>query len=86
MKEKTLIDVVAQVIDDKYPEDSYNFGMQPMDKIISTMKELGFEIDEDEMSTNGWQMDFWVGCSLNEKKYQISGSWYYGEYKFSKEG
>jgi hypothetical protein len=84
MKDRGLIDAVAQVMDNKYPEDSYNFKMQPMDDIVETMKNLGFEVDEDEIDTNGWQVDFWLYCFKDGIKYLIDGSWYYGNYKFSK--
>jgi hypothetical protein len=86
MQELKLIDAVVQVLDEKYPETSYKFEMQPMDNIVSTMIELGFEVDEDEIDTNGWQMDFWLYCFKDGIKYLIDGSWYYGQYRFSKEG
>lgn len=39
---------------------------------------------DDDFETNGWSVDFWIHFTLNNNKYTLSGSWYYGEYKITK--
>lgn len=34
--------------------------------------------DRDDFDSNGWQYDYWIPFTLEDVKYQISGSGYYG--------
>jgi hypothetical protein len=53
--------------------------MMPIDKCITILKANGFEVEE-EWETNGWDVDFWIYLTKDNKRFLISGSWYYGNY------
>jgi hypothetical protein len=48
-------------------------------------KEYGANVDTSEMDTNGWQYDYWIPVYINDKKYVLSGSGYYGNIEFYRE-
>lgn len=36
-----------------------------------------------DMDTNGWQYDYFVSFEINDKKYELTGSGYYGDMLFA---
>ena len=38
----------------------------------------------DEIDHNGWQWDYWITYTIDNKKYTLAGSGYYGNMSFSK--
>ena len=50
--------------------------------------ELGYELnnDDDDTSTNGWQVDFWYSLINGNKEITLSGSlWHGDDYSLSKD-
>jgi len=67
--------------------DSVRLPMIPIDDVITLLQEKGY-IDKDDngdYDSNGWQVDFWLQFHINESIYTLSGSLWYGQYKFFKE-
>ena len=56
---------------------------RPIREYMDAFEELG-EYD-DEWETNGWAVDFWIYFTVQDQKYRLSGSWYYGGYSIDKE-
>lgn len=52
---------------------------------IAKYLEEKYGLRHHEMDTNGWDYDFWITYIINEEKYVISGSGYYGNLKFYKD-
>ena len=55
--------------------------MSPISHIEDLLEELGINTNDNELESNGWQVDFWIKY---EEKYQLSGSLYYGGFTFTK--
>jgi hypothetical protein len=53
------------------------FGIYPNDVIEYVTKELKGKHKED-WDTNGWQWDYWMDFEIDNEKYTLSGSGYYG--------
>ena len=51
--------------------------------IVNYLESLGGSYDK-EFETNGWQWDYWVECYYKGTVYQISGSGYYGNCRFTR--
>jgi hypothetical protein len=67
--------------------DSVKLPMIPIDDVITLLQEKSY-IDKDDSGdydSNGWQVDFWLQFHINESIYTLSGSLWYGQYKFFKE-
>ena len=47
------------------------------------LNELGINLDN--YDSNGWQHDYWNSWDINEIKYTLAGSGYYGGISFSKD-
>lgn len=47
------------------------------------LNELGTNLDN--YNSNGWQHDYWRSWNINETKYTLAGSGYYGGISFSKD-
>lgn len=57
----------------------------PLRKIFDELEALGCaKIDTYDFDTNGWQIDFTQDISYASEMFCLSGSVYYGEYKFYK--
>ena len=83
LKEKLLEEFkvgVQQVI--KGEIEQYN-SLLSMGGIENYMNSIGAEADE--MSTNGWQWDWWNPYIIEGKTYNLSGSGYYGGLSFNKD-
>lgn len=50
---------------------------------VEVFEELGGW--DDCFDTNSGSCDFWIYFFINERKYCLSGSWFYGEYTISRE-
>lgn len=37
---------------------------------------------ESDISTNGWDVDFFISFKIGDFKFMLCGSWYYGKSKF----
>lgn len=69
----------------KSEETELLLGYTSPKEILDILKSLGYIFDND-MNTNGWQVDFWLKCTNAENKIiAFTGSWYYGNYKLVKE-
>jgi hypothetical protein len=42
-------------------------------------------VETSDMDTNGWQYDYWIPVYINDEKYNLMGSGYYGDMEFVKE-
>ncbi len=71
---------VQQVINGKIPEYSTLLAMGDIEEY---MKSIGTETDE--MTTNGWEWDWWNPYTIDGQEYNLSGSGYYGGTTFQKE-
>lgn len=74
---EALKDEVMKVLSGE--KDSLKLALIPPNLIFSVIEEInGCEL-EDNMDTNGWQVDYWKNFTYKDKKYCISGSMYYGK-------
>ena len=46
--------------------------------IIVYIESIGGK-NNDDFETNGWQWDYWLTLTIDNKKYSISGDGYYGD-------
>jgi hypothetical protein len=46
-------------------------------RVVSILNCMGANVDED-FDTNGWQYDYWIKFTFKDRRYQVSGSGYYG--------
>lgn len=62
--------------------DKYDFGKYvPYSMLREALEERSWK-EEDDMDTNGWELDFWVTWnSPTGKSYTVSGSFVSGELK-----
>ena len=65
-------------------ENEMVFDMEPMEDIVNQLISMGYEVDEDKLETETWSVDFWLYVSKKDIHYVVTGSWYYGNYKFKK--
>jgi hypothetical protein len=70
---KAVVDGSAQI---------YEAKLMSPDHIYNYLLSLGFDTDEFEMETNGWQWDYWQEFKFNDIHYQLSGSGFHGGAKF----
>lgn len=63
--------------------DSYTTPCLCLEDATSILMELG-AISLEDMDTNGWEWDFWENWTFGDKKFQLSGSGFYGRIKFTK--
>ncbi len=77
-------------------KQSIELEFKPINEYAEVLSELGFNTKADgslnlcnsggnEWDTNGWQVDFWWTIHMDEKKFMLSGSLFYGQIKLSKE-
>ena len=55
----------------------------PIEKYREVFEKLGTW--DNEFDTNGWDVDFWIYFYINDIKYCLSESWFYGVYSISKD-
>ena len=49
------------------------------------LQEIDSNIEfDDNIETNGWDVDFWISFEYRYVGFCFSGSWYYGDYKIMK--
>ncbi len=66
--------------------DFIDIPMIPIDDFEKIAKSLDLLHNVYQDDSNGWQYDFWRYYYDNKSnKYCLSGSWYYGNYRLSKE-
>ena len=46
---------------------------------------LALDYKRTNIDTNGWDIDFWVDFKKGDEKLVLSGGWFYGKYKLTKE-
>jgi hypothetical protein len=63
-------------------EEEFQSDVLCADEVIRFIQEK-YEDDYENLDfdTNGWQMDFWINLKVNNKKFILSGSGYYGGIK-----
>jgi hypothetical protein len=60
--------------------------MEPIDGIEKILQSRGFDMEELDDNTNGWDVDFWYDfVDEFNTKIQLSGSLWYGGFKLTKE-
>jgi hypothetical protein len=59
--------------------------MQPIDDIKNALEKYGWEMEWDDMDTNGWEHDFWIPFTKDEETITLGGSWYHGGYTLSRD-
>lgn len=62
--------------------ESLSLPVLPMGIYGEIFKDLGD--DEQNIDTNGWQVDFWWELVLNSDPYTMAGSWWYGSYTLTR--
>lgn len=60
-----------------------DMNMFPINAFIDVFKKLGWEWDEN-LSTNGWEVDFWLTFEKDYKELGLNGSWWNGNYNLEK--
>ena len=73
---------IVQVIEGKIEE--YSNDLVSIGDVERFLKKLP-EAKQEDFEENGWQSDYWVYWIINNEKYCIRGSGWYGEITFSKE-
>ena len=59
--------------------------VQPLIIYQEILKDFGYEADDNDDTTNGWQVDFWYGFINKEgNKLQLRGSLWHGKYQLCK--
>lgn len=84
VKNSVKIKLITLLFDPTYDKDKVDLPMISISDFNEVAEEL--DITETDMyDTNGWQHDFWKTYVDDEGTYyQLSGSWYYGDYVFSR--
>ena len=79
-----MVDIlIKRVIDGDI--DEVALPMTPIRDIDAILQKEGFDVNNADRDTNGWQVDFWNTYTHKELgKFMLSGSWYGGQYRFSK--
>ena len=64
---------------------SVDIPFTPISSIETHLEELDLDTENTNCDTNGWQLDFWYYYvhKITRIKYVLSGSFHYGEFKFS---
>ena len=75
------LQLIDSVLDGKVEEVDLELLITPA-SASSYLIDKGYE--EDDMSTNGWQWDFWQYFTKDDKGFCLSGSGFYGHLKFWK--
>ena len=82
MKEKIKL-AISQVEDgmiDSFEENNTDVAPGTIQEIL---EQMGFE-SQDDINTNGWQVDYWETWEKNGVEYRLSGCAWYGDFSFSK--
>jgi hypothetical protein len=66
-------------------EGEFKTDFRPISEYHEMFEEEGFEINNEFSDTNGWQLDFWDYFTKDDVTICLSGSFYYGDFKFTKE-
>lgn len=67
--------------------ESYSLSMCPVGDIDNELtKTFGYEREDLDGDSNGWQVDFWYYYYKYNKRICLSGSLWYGNFKLTKEG
>lgn len=54
----------------------------PAGALVQEAEKAGFTTHQDDMSTNGWQWDWWIDMEKDGVRYTLGGSGYYGGLQF----
>ena len=54
----------------------------PVGALVQEAEKAGFTVHQDDMSTNGWQWDWWIDMEKDGERYTLGGSGYYGGIRF----
>ena len=73
---KDVIDGVTSEFESDFLTPSY------IDEFI--MSKYGIRMDD--IDSNGWQWDYWITYYINNVRYMLCGSGFYGGLRFSKYG
>jgi hypothetical protein len=86
MKKGTQLTVKLKVEIDKViigDENEFQSDILCANEISEYLKEK-YGVEKEDFDSNGWDYDFWIYYTINDKKYMLSGSGYYGGITFSK--
>lgn len=75
---------IHRVINGEIKEVKFPFAF-PRETIVWLENELGFEVDEDQFDTNGWDWDWGQLCSKDGINYEIGGSGWGGSMSFRRD-
>ena len=64
-------------------DDSQKIEMIALSTFEDEVKKAGFEVKEDNVDYNGWQVDFWFNFYKQKEKYTLAGSLFYGGFEIS---
>ena len=64
-------------------ESALEYDCLSFDILEQVLEELGF-IWDNELETNGWEVDYWAKFKKDEIVLSISGSMYYGDLTITK--
>lgn len=73
--------IVLKSIEKLKTENVVKVPYIPINKYVEVFEKLG---TYDDFETNGWDVDFWLYFYINDIKYCLAGSWYYGGYSIYK--
>jgi hypothetical protein len=60
---------------------SFRSGFLPPSEFVDYIE--GKYSQQDDFDTNGWDYDYWIRFTINDKKYTVYGSGYYGGVTFA---
>ena len=69
-------EIIEQFLNDENSRE-LKIPMMGINKYIELFKEFGYQ--QDDFETNGWQVDFWLYLSNDNKKLRLSGDLFYSE-------
>lgn len=75
-----LIEKLQAVLEGK--EETVNVSMYTPSDIHEVLK-CEWDINQVDLETNGYQVDFWITYKYKDKTYTHAGCWYYGGATFS---
>lgn len=75
------LDVLSVV--NSVKQSTKTFMMSPQ-TAFNCLSDLGLPDSFDEYDTNGWEQDFWFPVTYDGCVYELSGSMYMGNLRFSK--
>lgn len=66
-------------------QKEFKIPMMPVSDVEDMLKKYGWEMEWDDLETNGWEHDFWIPFIKDDDTITFGGSWFSGGYTLTKE-